>query len=90
MSNSMIEAMAIGLPVVCTDCPAGGARAVIKNRENGLLVPIKDEEALFEAMSEIAKNPNLGKTLSLNASKIRCEQSADVIAEKWLELIETS
>ena len=30
MSNSMLEAMAIGLPVVCTDCPIGGARMVIK------------------------------------------------------------
>ena len=30
MSNSMLEAMAIGLPVVCTDCPIGGAKMVIK------------------------------------------------------------
>lgn len=88
MSNSMIEAMAIGLPVVCTDCPAGGARAVINDHENGLLVPIKDEIALYEAMSEIASNSELAKELSLNATKVRFEQSSDVIAEKWLELIE--
>ena len=29
ISNSMLEALAIGLPCVCTDCPAGGARMVI-------------------------------------------------------------
>ena len=46
MSNSMLEAMAIGLPCVCTDCPAGGARAVIKDGENGLLVPVNDTDAL--------------------------------------------
>ena len=32
MSNSMLEAMAIGLPCVCTDCDGGGAREIIKQR----------------------------------------------------------
>lgn len=89
MSNSMIEAMAIGLPTICTDCPAGGARAVIKDHENGLLVPIKDEIALCNAMSEIAANPDLANSLSSAASVIRYKQSADTIAQKWLSLIET-
>lgn len=87
MSNSMIEAMAIGLPVVCTDCPAGGARAVIKDHENGLLVPVRDVERMYKAMKEIIENPELANRLSQKATCIREEQSLDRIIEKWMEII---
>ena len=87
MSNSMLEAMAIGLPCVCTDCPAGGARAVIKDRENGILVPINDEEKMYLAMKEVLENPELADKMSRNAVKIREAQSLDNIIEKWMEII---
>ncbi len=88
MSNSMLEAMAIGLPCVCTDCPAGGARAVIKDGENGLLIPVKDAEALAKAMKRIIKEEGLAEKLSCNAVKIRDEQSLDKIIKKWTEIID--
>lgn len=87
MSNSMLEAMAMGLPCVCTDCPAGGARAVIKDGENGLLTPVGDSHALYLAMKKIAENPELANKLSQNSVKIREEQSVDKIIKKWMELI---
>lgn len=87
MSNSMLEAMAMGMPVVCTDCPAGGARAVINDHENGLLVPVGDAEAFYKAMKEIIENPTLAKKLGENASKIKETQSVEKITEKWMEVI---
>ena len=39
-------AMALGLPCICTDCPAGGARMVIRNGENGILTPVGQVEPL--------------------------------------------
>lgn len=87
MSNSMLEAMAIGLPVVCTDCPAGGARAVIKDHENGILVPVRDAERMYQAMREVIENPELAKHLSEKAVRIREEQSLENIIEKWMEII---
>lgn len=87
MSNSMLEAMAMGLPSVCTDCPAGGARAVIKEGENGLLSPVGDAHAFYLAMKKIAENPELANKLSKNSVKIREEQSVDKIIKKWMELI---
>lgn len=87
MSNSMLEAMAIGLPVVCTDCPAGGARAVIKDHENGILVPVRDAESMYQAMKEVIENPELADYLSTNAVRIREEQSLENIIEKWMEII---
>lgn len=87
MSNSMLEAMAMGLPCICTDCPAGGARAVIKDGENGLLTPVGDSHALYLAMKKVAVNPELATKLSQNSLKIREKQSVDKIIEKWMELI---
>ena len=87
MSNSMLEAMAIGLPVVCTDCPAGGARAVIRDHENGILVPVRDAERMYQAMREVIEKPELANHLSQNAVCIREEQSLEKIIEKWMEII---
>jgi glycosyltransferase involved in cell wall biosynthesis len=89
LSNSMLEAMAIGLPCVCTDCLGGGARELIKDGENGLLVPTKDAKALAEAMCSMVDDKELSKRCSDNASKIREELSAEYIADKWHEYIES-
>lgn len=88
MSNSMLEAMAIGLPTICTDCPAGGARAVIRDHENGLLVPVGDANALYSAMKELIENPELSEKLSQSGRKIRQEQSSEIIMNKWMNLIQ--
>ena len=87
MSNAMLEAMAIGMPVVCTDCPIGGASAVIKNGENGLLVPVGDADSLAEAIKKIISDKNLSTKLSENAVKIKEDLSLSNIARKWMELI---
>lgn len=87
ISNAMLEAMAIGMPVVCTDCPIGGARATITDGENGLLVPIQDAEALYRAMKRVVKETGLGEKLSENASAIRKNLSLETIAEKWISLL---
>lgn len=87
ISNAMLEAMAIGMPVVCTDCPIGGANATITDGENGLLVPVGDAEALYEAMKRIVEDESLAASLAANAAKIREELSLEKIAERWIELL---
>jgi glycosyltransferase involved in cell wall biosynthesis len=87
LSNSMIEAMAMGMPVVCTDCPAGGAKMFIKPYHNGILTPVGDANALHEAMSYMIDNPEEAARMGLNASEIKDELSVDRIAGKWVELI---
>lgn len=88
ISNAMLEAMAIGMPVVCTDCPIGGANATITDGENGLLVPIQNAEALANAINRVVEDTELADKLSQNASQIRNELSLDKIVEKWIELLE--
>lgn len=87
MSNAMLEALAIGMPIVCTDCPVGGAKAIIKNGENGLLVPMKDKKSLAEALCKIIGDKELSQRLSANAVTIKDELSLSNIAKKWMELI---
>ena len=86
ISNSMLEAMAMGMPVICTDCPIGGARMVIRNRENGLLVPIKDEEALVQAMNDFIQNREFAEECGWKAKEVRDEFSVEKIAQRWLAL----
>ena len=86
-SNSMLEAMAMGLPCVCTDCPCGGARAVIDNGVNGLLVPVGDTEKLVEAMRYMLTHPEEAQRMGENAAKIKDERRPRKIAEEWDRLI---
>lgn len=87
MSNSMLEAMAIGLPVVCTDCPIGGARMVIEDKVNGLLTPVNDDKKFAEAIIYLIENPELARNIGLRASELRQELDPDKIAKQWEELL---
>lgn len=88
LSNSMIEAMAIGLPCVCTDCAGGGAREMIKDRHNGILVPMNDVIALKNGMEMIADNIELAKKCGVNSSKIREDLELGKIVSQWLTVID--
>ena len=85
ISNSMLEAIALGVPAVCTDCPAGGARETIEDGVNGLLVPVGDREALAEAMKKLLMNPDLAEKMSKNGCKLRDDISVSAIAKKWMD-----
>ncbi len=88
LSNSMLEAMAIGLPCICTDCLGGGAREVINDGVNGILIPINNEEALYKAMCNLADDIDLQENLSANAAKINETHSVEKISDKWIKIIE--
>lgn len=85
MSNSLIEAMAVGLPVVSTDHPIGGARMLINNEENGILVPVGDDRALSEAVCYLIENPQKAESISKEATMVREKYSISKIGNKWLE-----
>ncbi len=85
ISNSMLEALAMGIPTISTDCPIGGARVYMKNNESGLLVPVGDRKALAEAMLRVAGDDELAERLSINGAKVREQYSPGSIAERFLE-----
>jgi colanic acid/amylovoran biosynthesis glycosyltransferase len=55
IANVVLEAMALGVPVVSSNC--GGMSEVVKHKETGWLVPIRDTIAISEAIMEIWKTP---------------------------------
>lgn len=89
ISNSMIEAMGIGLPTICTDCPCGGARMMIEDGVNGILIPVGDTEKLYQSMKKIIEKPEFAEKLSKNSIKINQRLDQNKITKMWLELIET-
>lgn len=83
LSNSMLEAMAIGLPCVCTDCDGGGAREVIINGENGVLVQSNDIMALYVGMKKIIENPQLAEKMSAQARRIKEKTNIHEVTTRW-------
>lgn len=83
ISNSLLEAMAIGLPCVSTDHTPGGARLLIRDHENGLLAPVADPTALSLAMCEFAENHTLARKCGENAKDVVNRFSPDKIIDEW-------
>ena len=87
MPNALIEAMALGIPCVSTDCPCGGPKELIEPNESGLLVPTNNEIELCNAMEKVVRDEVLARKISENAIKIREKCSKNQIIEKWYAFI---
>lgn len=87
ISNSMLESLGIGLPIVCTDCPVGGARMYINDGENGLLTPVGDKDALYRAMKRMIEEDGLATKCSVASRAINQLLTLDIITSKWIELV---
>lgn len=66
--NTVLEAGAMGLPSIVSDI--NGANEIIIEGENGLIIPPKNAEALFNAMMTIIENESLRKKMSENARQL--------------------
>lgn len=85
ISNSLLEALAMGIPTIATDCPMGGSRMCIQDGINGYMIPVKDNEALLERLVKLASEETLRASFSENAMRIRESFSETTITQQWLE-----
>ena len=66
--NTVMEAGAMGLPSVVTDI--NGSREIIIHGENGLIVPSKNADALYEAMKQMVKDTSAREKMIVNARSL--------------------
>lgn len=83
MPNSLMEAMALGLPCVATDCPCGGPRELIQDGINGLLIPVRDKKALSDKICWMIEHPQDAQKMGEEARKISEKASLDAVYEQW-------
>jgi glycosyltransferase involved in cell wall biosynthesis len=82
MSNSILEAMACGLPIITTD--TGGSQELVQG--NGIIVPKGSPAALTQAIQRYQNNPELIDKHG-SASRIRAEKfSWEHVARKYFQL----
>lgn len=87
ISNSMLEALCIGIPVIATDCPVGGARMYIKDGVNGYLVPCNNVCQLAEKMERVLVNREESEKIGMKAKELKNDLETNKIIQKWKSLI---
>lgn len=88
MPNCLMEALAAGVPCISTDCPCGGPRMLITHGENGLLVPVRDQNAMASAIEKLLSETEFADMLG-NAAKARAEEYyPDKVFAKWKKYVE--
>lgn len=66
--RSVLEAMAMGRPVITTDAP--GCRETVRHGENGLLVPVADAAALRDAMEALGRDADMRRRMGQEGRRI--------------------
>lgn len=85
--NTLLEAMACGLPVVSFDCDTG-PRDIIRHEIDGLLVTSSDWGALRNALSRLMGDQTLRASLGKRALDVRDRFSQDFIGDQWGDLFD--
>lgn len=86
LSNSIMEAMSFGLPVVATD--VGDNKYLVKENETGYLLPIKDEAGISNKLLNLIKDPGLRIEMGKNGyNHIKENFSIDKFSNEYLKLI---
>lgn len=84
MSNSLLEAMAGGLPVIMT--PTGGAEELIRDGENGYIVPFADSERIAEKLEVLLKDAQLTERMGRESRAVAESMSWSAVAKEYAHL----
>ncbi|MDO4869835.1 MAG: glycosyltransferase [Bacillota bacterium] len=87
LSNALLEAMMMGLPCISTACE--GSTDVIQSGENGILIPVGDEDALECAMRRLADDDAFRKQLAAAGKRTGEAFSSENVIAQWEKMIES-
>lgn len=85
MSNAILEAVSIGLPVVTTN--VSGAAELVKDGEGGFVVPIRDGKALADSLKILLKDESLIQKMARHNKATAKNYKLDMIVDQWESLI---
>jgi L-malate glycosyltransferase len=89
LSNAQLEAMAAGLPVICTD--VGDSRAVLGGAGDGCVVASRDQTAYAAALRRLAVNPERRAELgAANRRRVVEHYSSDRMVREYAELLQSA
>ncbi len=89
MPNALIEAMVMGMACISTDCPCGGPAELIKNGENGILVPVDDTDRMAEELKKLITDGEMRLRLGENATHLLDRVHPDIVCAQWREYLES-
>ena len=84
--GNFVDAFNTGLPVIATDWLYN--KDLIKDGENGLLIPIKNPEALCDAILKLYNDRQLHQQIALNNLKKAADYGPDAVLKDFYEFIE--
>ena len=82
---SVMEAMALGFPVITTN--VGGIPFLFEDKKEGVLVPPNNAESMANAIIDLLSNPQKLEDLSLNARKKAENWDWIIVRSKWLNIL---
>lgn len=86
MSNSMIEAVCVGLPIATTD--VSGVKELVENGVNGVIIPCGDVDKLSTTFSDLMNSGRLLEEYSKNSYAKRKLFRIDFIVKQWEQQIQ--
>ena len=90
MPNTLLEAMAVGLPCISTNCPTGPAE-IICSGKNGILVPVGDKDKMVQAINNLIQQDTLRSNIGKSAKQtIVQEYTPEKITCKFIEICESN
>lgn len=88
MPNALLEAMAMGLPCIATDCPCGGSKHLISKNESGILIPMGDSVTLAGKIKYAIENPLVMQEMGKRAQYVKDDLHPERIYAQWKEYLE--
>lgn len=84
LSNALLEALAMGLPVIATDSYGGGSRLAL-SEGGGILVPKADVQAMADALGRVIEDEGIGWRLSGEARITAKRFDTQIVCERWFD-----
>lgn len=85
MSNAMIEAICVGLPIISTN--VSGTEELIKDGKNGFLVTPNDEEQMAQCFNTLMGNEELLTRFSGYNKNLSSRFKKETIVDQWEQLL---